>query len=420
MIDNKKYPEIYFSSPVRSILDMTPHIPRAPIEPKKPTMPIEPDSSNWVGLGCFPVAEIGIIVAFIYAMTSNGFDFVLLFGLLFFVLVFFFSLIAVFEKRKSDIQKKLQYEEDEKKYPGLLEQYKKSYREYLIQKDIYDAQVKKVMSQNNLTRYRQKMSMIWLEVREKPRFMLCDDYEVIKKGRSEKYFMDVLSKRYEVLGNQKVPVGTKYYYPDIIVVCDNLYIDIEIDEPYVDSDGSPIHYLEGLFSIDSKRNDYMINQGWEVIRFSEEQIFLYTQECIQVIENFINAIKEGKGQFEIPPNMVIPKWTKEQAFKLAYQRYRNTYVPKELVPHKWVEEASQKLSLEDIACIAYAVIKQSTYGKSLVFIMKTGKPRIIKWSTQAPDYVPGTKIAPSSVEITKIIDSETGFVSFVASGEALG
>lgn len=189
----------------------------------------------------------------------------------------------------------------------------------------------------------------------------------------------------------------------------------------------------------------MINQGWEVIRFSEEQIFLYTQECIQVIENFINAIKEGKGQFEIPPSMVIPKWTKEQAFKLAYQRYRNTYVPKgdftctqykerndmtNLIetaskstyraPHKWVEEASQKLSLEDIACIAYAVIKQSTYGKSLVFIMKTGKPKIIKWSTRAPDYAPGTKIALSTMEITKIIDSETGSVSFVASGEALG
>lgn len=87
--------------------------------------------------------------------------------------------------------------------------------------------------------------------------------------------------------------------------------------------------------------------------------------------------------------------------------------------HLWEEKDSQKLSPDDLNNIDYAVIKQGTYGKNLVFLMKSGKPRVMNWSTQAPDYMPGTKISLSSIEITKVIDTQTGNTVFRASGQAL-
>ena len=474
MIDNKKYPEIYFSSPVRSRLDKTPPIPSAPIEPKKPIKPVAPPSKK-EGLGCLVIFVIGGIAAVISVISSSDFDIeaffaVFGFGVSVFMLIFF-SILDV----KSEKQDRLQYEEDEKRYPVLLEKYKKSYQEYLTRKDIYDAQIEKIMSPSNLTRYRQEMIMSWLKVRERPQFMSFNDSDVVKKGVSEKYFMNLLSKRYEVLDNQKIPVGAKYYYPDIIIICDNLYIDIEIDEPYVGSDGSPIHYLEEeyglLFSVDIKRNDYMINHGWEVIRFSEEQIFLHTEECIKIVDNVISAIKEGKDQFEIPSSMVTPKWTKEQSSKLAYQRFRNTYIPRRYLAyiesetsksyveieqahtisrltstnmtsfsdaqsknrnnitnirnkydsaaHNWVEVDSQKLSDEVMANITDCRIKQGLYGKVLCFTMKDGSARLANWSNQAPDYPAGTIIAPESVTLVRLQDKMTDDWVLRASGEAL-
>lgn len=473
MIDNKKYPEIYFSFPVRSRLDKAPPIPSAPIEPKKPIKPVAPPSKK-EGLGCLVIFVIGGIAAVISVISSSDFDIEAFFAVfwlgVFVFMLIFFSILAV----KSEKQDRLQYEEDEKRYPVLLEQYKKSYQEYLTRKDIYDAQIEKIMSPSNLTRYRQEMIMSWLKVRERPQFMSFNDSDVVKKGVSEKYFMNLLSKRYEVLDNQKIPVGGKYYYPDIIIICDNLYIDIEIDEPYVGSDGSPIHYLEEyglLFSVDRKRNDYMINHGWEVIRFSEEQIFLHTEECIKIVGNVISAIKEGKDQFEIPSSMVTPKWTKEESSKLAYQRFRNKYIPRRYLvyiesetsksyveieqdhpisrltstnmtsfsdaqsknrnnitnirnkydsaAHNWVEVDSQKISPEDQESIADCRLKQGLYGKVLCFTMKDGTVRLANWSNQAPDYPAGTVIALDSVTLIRLEDKITGDMILRASGEAI-
>lgn len=87
--------------------------------------------------------------------------------------------------------------------------------------------------------------------------------------------------------------------------------------------------------------------------------------------------------------------------------------------HLWEEKDSQKISPDDLKNIEYAVIKQGTYGKNLVFLMKSGKPRVFNWSSQAPDYMPGTKISLSSIEITKVIDTQTGNTVFRASGQAL-
>ena len=138
----------------------------------------------------------------------------------------------------------------------------------------------------------------------------------------------------EVYADACIPVGEKYYYPDILLVVGSLYIDIEIDEPYAGNDGTPIHYYTSNYglsiSVDHERNDYFTECGFEVIRFSEEQVFLHSDDCIDFIKKFVKNIMSTNGDLTCNPNFVLTKWTKVQASRLAYQRFRNTYVPSHL------------------------------------------------------------------------------------------
>lgn len=101
----------------------------------------------------------------------------------------------------------------------------------------------------------------------------------------------------EVYNNASIPAGGSYFYPDFLICEKGLFIDVEIDEPYVGNDGTPIHYVDNQYgfctSVDKERNDYITSQGFEIIRFSEEQIFLHPQECIIVIKDYISSILSG-------------------------------------------------------------------------------------------------------------------------------
>ena len=119
-----------------------------------------------------------------------------------------------------------------------------------------------------------------------------------------------------------------------------------------------IHYLDkpyiSLESVDHKRNDYIRNAGFEIIRFSEEQIFLHPMDCILFIEAFIKSITSAKGKPDYSDEFVVKKWTKEQAYKLAYQRFRNTYIPSEI--QRFIKNESYKTYAEarsDIENINY-------------------------------------------------------------------
>lgn len=348
MINNKIYPEVYFSTEILRILKSTPPLPNAPLKPQEPPKPKDPGEYDSGGTrGCFLFMLIGGIVLFLITIQSSDFSIGELLIALIVILITFFLFKTTSWDKNSHEQAKSQYEKDKLNYPTLMKQYEIKYQDYLKQKETHDIVIKVLLSPYHLAKYRSGQFISWKRNRPIPQFNPCDEFETAKKGVSEQYFANILSMRYKILLDQKVPVGAKYYYPDIIIVKDGLYIDIEIDEPYVGSDGSPIHYLEGkysLFSVDEKRNDYMMNHGWEVIRFSEEQIFLHPKECLKIIDNFINAIQEGKSQFEIPSNMIVSKWTKEQAFKLAYQRFRKTYIP--LIYQKYIDAEIPKSYIE--------------------------------------------------------------------------
>lgn len=71
----------------------------------------------------------------------------------------------------------------------------------------------------------------------------------------------------------------------------------------------------------------MTNNGWIVIRFSEEQIFQKTKECIDFISYVIHQIEKGEA-ITVPDNLVSSKWTIEEAAQMAYKHQRDTYIDK--------------------------------------------------------------------------------------------
>ncbi len=247
------------------------------------------------------------------------------------------------EKTKTD------FNEEYEKYQLLLEEFQQNNEFYLKQKKTYDHQVQSLLSEESITLFRKKSIQEWQSSRIVPKFMPCSVEDIKKRGVSELFFADELKKKgYDVFVDKKVRVGSTFYFPDIILVKDGLFVDVEIDEPYSGGDGSPIHYLykhNGIMeSIDSDRNAFFIKQGFEVVRFSEEQVLLHAQECIQFIQSFISSICKGGEKLVLPSNIVLKKWTKEQAHRLAYQKYRNTYVPKQML--KYINEETNKSYLQ--------------------------------------------------------------------------
>jgi len=91
-----------------------------------------------------------------------------------------------------------------------------------------------------------------------------------------------------------IPNFNKPYEPDIVLFDKslNLYIDIEIDEPYDGYYRYPTHYInpEDEVKQDNIRDLFFTESGWIVIRFTEKQVHCQVNECIDHIKNVLNSI----------------------------------------------------------------------------------------------------------------------------------
>lgn len=332
MLTQKTYPELYLSEKVRELLQELPPLPEPPIEPKEPVKPIEPHKSEvGYGIGGALFGIIGAIVLIvIFSQKEINWE-VISPGIVVIVLMLF-MLYFSFISKKSDNKEIEEYNQSISDYQRLMEIFKQKKEQYQVDLLNYNNSVRAIRSNRNITKYRKKLIEKWENTRECPVIMDCDESDAIKRGAAEDFFFQYLSDEFiAVKRDKKVPVGSKYYYPDFILFSD-FYIDIEIDEPYTGTNGIPIHYLDNrdgvLLSIDAERNTFMTKNGWEVIRFSEEQVFLHPEECINYINAVIDAVYSGKMP-KIPVNsdFSCTKYTKEQASQLALVDFRNTYIP---------------------------------------------------------------------------------------------
>lgn len=147
-----------------------------------------------------------------------------------------------------------------------------------------------------------------------------------KKGISESFFHDFLIKYSDLTIYKSIKFG--YFFPDLLVINQkyNIVVDIEIDEPYVFNSKEPIHYDE----IDCKRDIFLCENDFLVIRFCEEQIINHPQYCLNVINQTIKEfisfteIRDLKSSYISEYEMET--WSHEKAFTLAYSNSRKNIV----------------------------------------------------------------------------------------------
>ncbi len=149
--------------------------------------------------------------------------------------------------------------------------------------------------------------------------------EKAKKGKSELFFLEHLLMHFpdgEIKANMSVGEFIPPYYPDFVYSCSdtNLHIDIEIDEPYTLDEKEPIHFVDNR---DSKRNLYFLDSNWVVIRFCEEQIVNFPEECCLFIKDLISFIKNPEDVKIIESNVPqIKCWSYEEALLKGYKNTR--------------------------------------------------------------------------------------------------
>lgn len=124
--------------------------------------------------------------------------------------------------------------------------------------------------------------------------------------------------------------NTKPYIPDHVLTDENnnlnLFIDIEIDEPY-DGIGRLSTHEKGK---DNSRNKYFNERGWLVIRFAEIQVH---QNILGCCKHIAQVIKSINPRFEIHEDLQnatdifnVPLWLKLEADKWAKEKYREEYL----------------------------------------------------------------------------------------------
>lgn len=156
--------------------------------------------------------------------------------------------------------------------------------------------------------------------------------ESVKIGKCETSFANFLLENFpdNIFTDLKLRINNtdKYYTPDVVYwnkKKGDLLVDIEIDEPYDLQTGVPIHYL----GIDDMRNNFFCDNGWVVIRFTEEQVVKESEKCLTFLNDVISLLNSHKtlshrayDQTEIVKQQM---WSKDEAHMLAYRKYRDTY-----------------------------------------------------------------------------------------------
>jgi hypothetical protein len=126
-----------------------------------------------------------------------------------------------------------------------------------------------------------------------------------------------------------IPNFNRPYEPDIVLVDKrlNLYVDIEIDEPYDGYYRYPTHSLnpEEEEKQDNIRDLFFTESGWIVIRFTEKQVHCQTSECIKHIQQVLNSIVNLEFDNEVRYEQE-DQWDYNQCIQWQKLYYREKYL----------------------------------------------------------------------------------------------
>lgn len=122
-----------------------------------------------------------------------------------------------------------------------------------------------------------------------------------------------------------IPGRFSPYEPDYVLYSSslNLYIDVEIDEPYDGCYRTPTHTTDGN---DDTRNLFFVESGWIVVRFTEKQIHTNVQGCIETLRSIIDSIKTNAINDCIKTKEIEERWDSKQSLKWERNLYREKYL----------------------------------------------------------------------------------------------
>lgn len=310
------YPEVYLSSGLVEILSNKPALPR------KPVRPVEPVFRLGTGRGVGLVVSFAAFGSFVFECSGSG-DIPISAYLWAFLLVVACPVAWIIWSATRDFRSaKSKYDTDLTGYQAAVE--------YVSE------ETTRLLSPDCLRAYRKKALADWLQERKSgrggvPSLNYCNDSDDVRRGVAERDFFQEVKRAFQspyvVRADLKIPVGACFYFPDIAIVGEGLFIDIEVDEPYSDDDGTPIHYVENGISVDNGRNRFLSRNGWEIIRFSEEQVVKEPQACIRYISYIIDCILTCScPESGMQSSFLKEKWTRGQSSYMALNQMRKTYL----------------------------------------------------------------------------------------------
>ena len=155
-------------------------------------------------------------------------------------------------------------------------------------------------------------------------------------GASEKRFGEILEQYFpgRVFPQMEIPIPDwskpHNYSTDFCIAIKevNLWLDVEIDEPYDYKTGNPTHCWDD--PRDANRNTFFLNKGWIVIRFSEQQVVQHPESCCKEIASVIKSVTGIELFFKPLQTISIlapsKMWSKREAKQMAKRQFRNQYL----------------------------------------------------------------------------------------------
>jgi hypothetical protein len=416
----ESYPIIIIPKKLKQIDEDLPSLPKKPTEPlspkKRTNLPIEPTftkveepkfskSEN----GCFWYPLIGGIILFLVfvGMDDPGeFAFFIILS----VIVSLIGYWGLKSSSKENDDKYKKYIEDSNAFPKLMQaaknkyltdfvkydkalakiehEYKEKvklfkeyeYPMYIANLKTYEKEIERLNRPEEVKKHRIKERNKFFETVMNP--SVHPTIDDIKKGASEEDFLSFLIERFGNIVFQNYTVAGNHfnrpYLPDFTIYDRNIgyCIDVEIDEPYIGSNGKPIHFTDSLH--DKKRDNYFARNGWVIIRFAEKQVIENPNDCCNIIAETINKICKDLTEFEINQEIILSplkQWTKDEAHEMAFKRERNKYLKTNLIEklNKEQHESSEEY-IEEIPKEEEEVIinipepkNQRNYGDDLPF-----------------------------------------------------
>ena len=306
----------------QKILDINVHIPdikvpeaKVPLHTKKPVKPlisklIKPHKLKFILIG------LGLFFLSVFISLPSGAIILILGGT---------TTVFIYFKNQSN------YAMKKAEYNSVLQQYEQALQQWQNQElAITNSHSQKLTNQIDLLEKNQVIEHY------KRRF---NHLKVLSptpgsnapKGRAEFDFYERLNHYFpgQILRDYKIVKYVKYpYTPDLIFHRPdwNLYIDIEIDEPYTCSGRKrkTTHCID--IPKERERDDFFLHKNWIVIRFAEEQVIKFPKSCCKFIASVINKLT---GQ-TIPEDLKntprlkdVARWDTKKAKQMARGKYRN-------------------------------------------------------------------------------------------------